>query len=50
LIQWSSKPATPGGLLDLRAAALSWIAASALSTLLVWRIARRVRRPREIDG
>lgn len=44
LIQWGSKAATPGGLLDLRAAALSWIAASALSTLIVWRISRRVRR------
>lgn len=44
LIQWGSKSAAPGGLLDLRAAALSWIAASALSTLIVWRISRRVRR------
>lgn len=43
LIQLSRPRPDTSGLLDLRAVSLSWIAASALSTFVVWRIAQRPR-------
>jgi len=41
LIQLSSSAPGTGELLDLRLAAAFWVASSALSTLVVWRISRR---------
>ncbi|PTY08028.1 MFS transporter [Opitutaceae bacterium EW11] len=46
LIQSQIVGANPQGLLDLRAVAACWVAAIALSTVVIWRISRRARAVR----